>query len=88
MECLYLKRSVWSACCGRYMCKHSVILIVPGVCVNVVYGGKDRMMCRFWCWQIGLVPGSLGGHSQPLPQQEDDLPPHRDEEIDPSDVAQ
>ncbi|KAG0726902.1 Serine/threonine-protein kinase SIK3 [Chionoecetes opilio] len=38
--------------------------------------------------KIGLVPGSLGGHSQPLPQQDDDLLAHRDEEIDPGDVAQ
>lgn len=38
--------------------------------------------------QLGQVSTCRGGHSQPLPQQEDDLLGHREEEIDPSDVAQ
>ncbi|KAK3860200.1 hypothetical protein Pcinc_017630 [Petrolisthes cinctipes] len=37
---------------------------------------------------LGQVSTCRGGHSQPLPQQEDDLLGHREEEIDPSDVAQ
>lgn len=40
------------------------------------------------CQQLGQVSTCRGGHSQPLPQQEDDLLGHREEEIDPSDVAQ
>ncbi|XP_068204278.1 serine/threonine-protein kinase SIK3 homolog [Palaemon carinicauda] len=38
--------------------------------------------------QIGLGTNCLAGHSQPLPQQEDEITGQREEEIDPSDVAQ
>ncbi|XP_045108629.1 serine/threonine-protein kinase SIK3-like isoform X6 [Portunus trituberculatus] len=50
-------------------------------------GGLSQPNSHEQITKIGLVPSSLGGHSQPLPQQDDDLPPHPDEEIDPSDVA-
>ncbi|XP_050686074.1 serine/threonine-protein kinase SIK2-like isoform X4 [Eriocheir sinensis] len=50
-------------------------------------GGLSQPNSHEQITKIGLVPSSLGGHSQPLPQQEDDLLAHRDEEIDPSDVA-
>ncbi|KAK8395974.1 hypothetical protein O3P69_005219 [Scylla paramamosain] len=50
-------------------------------------GGLSQPNSHEQITKIGLVPSNLGGHSQPLPQQEDDLLAHRDEEIDPSDVA-
>ncbi|KAK7081182.1 Serine/threonine-protein kinase sik3 [Halocaridina rubra] len=51
-------------------------------------GGYSHPNSQEQITQLGLGAGCLGGHSQPLPQQEEDLKGQRDEEIDPSDVAQ
>ncbi|XP_042203399.1 serine/threonine-protein kinase SIK3-like isoform X4 [Homarus americanus] len=51
-------------------------------------GGWSHPNSQEQITQLGLGASCLGGHSQPLPQQDDDLLGHRDDEIDPSDVAQ
>ncbi|XP_069959168.1 serine/threonine-protein kinase SIK3 homolog isoform X2 [Cherax quadricarinatus] len=51
-------------------------------------GGWSHPNSQEQITQLGLGASCLGGHSQPLPQQDDDLLGHRDDEIDPSDIAQ
>ncbi|XP_071552135.1 uncharacterized protein [Panulirus ornatus] len=50
-------------------------------------GGWSHPNSQEQITQLGLGASCLEGHSQPLPQQDDD-PNHRDDEIDPNDVAQ
>ncbi|XP_069163626.1 serine/threonine-protein kinase SIK3 isoform X7 [Procambarus clarkii] len=49
-------------------------------------GGWSHPNSQEQITQLGLGGSCLGGHSQPLPQQDDDLLGHRDDEIDPIDV--